>query len=54
MPLIRSMTPKAFEKNVKAEVKAGKPIKQAVAIAYSEKREAAKKTPALLKKTSKK
>lgn len=42
MPLIRSMTPKAFEKNVKAEVKAGKPIKQAVAIAYSEKREAQK------------
>ena len=43
MPLIRSMTPKAFKKNVATEVKAGKPVKQAVAIAYSEKREAAKK-----------
>jgi hypothetical protein len=43
MPLIRSMTPKAFKENIKTEVKAGKPVKQAVAIAYSEKREAAKK-----------
>lgn len=53
MPLIRSMTPKAFEKNVKAEIKAGKPPKQAVAIAYDIKRDAAagvKKTAALLKK----
>lgn len=43
MPLIRLMTPKAFKENIKTEVKAGKPVKQAVAIAYSEKREAAKK-----------
>ena len=43
MPLIRSMAPKAFKENIKTEVKAGKPVKQAVAIAYSEKREAAKK-----------
>lgn len=43
MPLIRSMTPKAFKENIKTEVKAGKPVKQAVAIAYSEKREASKK-----------
>jgi hypothetical protein len=56
MPLIRSMTPKAFEKNVKAEIKAGKPPKQAVAIAYDVKRDAAagvKKTAALLKKPKK-
>ena len=33
----------AFKKNVATEVKAGKPVKQAVAIAYSVKREAAKK-----------
>jgi hypothetical protein len=33
----------AFRKNIKAEVKAGKPIKQAVAIAYSVKRDAMKK-----------
>jgi len=43
MPLIRSMANKAFNKNIATEVKAGKPVKQAVAIAYSEKREAAKK-----------
>ena len=43
MPLKKSTSPKAFKENIKAEVKAGKPIKQAVAIAYSEKREAAKK-----------
>ena len=42
MPLIKSMTPKAFKQNIKTEVKAGKPVKQAVAIAYSEKREAQK------------
>jgi len=36
------MTKKAFSSNVKAEVKAGKPVKQAVAIAYSEKRQAQK------------
>ena len=42
MPLIKSMTPQAFKKNIKTEVKAGKPVKQAVAIAYSEKREAQK------------
>jgi hypothetical protein len=42
MPLIKSMTPKAFKENIKREVKAGKPVKQAVAIAYSEKREAQK------------
>ena len=43
MPLIKSKSEKAFKENIKAEVKAGKPIKQAVAIAYSEKRETAKK-----------
>jgi hypothetical protein len=43
MPLIKSTSKEAFSKNVKAEMKAGKPQKQAVAIAYSVKREAAKK-----------
>jgi len=42
MPLIKSTKKEAFKKNISAEVKAGKPIKQAVAIAYSEKREAEK------------
>ena len=43
MPLKKSTSEKAFKQNVKAEVKAGKPVKQAVAIAYSVKREAKKK-----------
>ncbi len=38
MPLKKSPTKQAFRENVKAEVKAGKPIKQAVAIAYATKR----------------
>jgi hypothetical protein len=42
MPLKKSSSPKAFKENIKAEVKSGKPVKQAVAIAYSEKREAEK------------
>ena len=37
------MTPKALRANIKAEIEAGKPPKQAVAIAYSVKREAEKK-----------
>jgi hypothetical protein len=43
MPLKKSASPKAFKENIKTEVKAGKPVKQAVAIAYSEAK-AAKKT----------
>ena len=42
MPLIKSTKKEAFKKNIEAEVKAGKPVKQAVAIAYSQNREAAK------------
>ena len=42
MPLIKSMTPKALKANIKKEIEAGKPPKQAVAIAYSVKREAEK------------
>jgi len=40
VPLVKSASKGAFRKNVKAEVKAGKPVKQAVAIAYSVKRKA--------------
>lgn len=43
MPLVKSSSKNAFRKNVATEIKAGKPPKQAVAIAYSEKRAAAKK-----------
>jgi hypothetical protein len=40
MPLVKSASKSAFRRNVKAEIKAGKPQKQAVAIAYSVKRKA--------------
>lgn len=40
MPLKKSKSKKAFKQNIKAEVNAGKPVKQAVAIAYSVKRKA--------------
>ena len=42
MPLVKSASKGAFRKNIKAEVKAGKPVKQAVAIAYAVKRTAPK------------
>lgn len=40
MPLKKSSSSKAFSANVKKEMDAGKPQKQAVAIAYSVKRRA--------------
>jgi hypothetical protein len=40
MPLKHDKSEKAFKSNVKAEIKAGKPQKQAVAIAYQVKRDA--------------
>lgn len=43
MPLTKSTSKPAFSSNIKAEIKAGKPQKQAVAIAYSVKRRAAAK-----------
>ena len=42
MPLVKSASPAAFRKNVKAEIAAGKPQKQALAVSYAVKREAAK------------
>jgi hypothetical protein len=41
--LKKSTSKLAFQKNVKTEIAAGKPPKQAVAIAYATKRAAAKK-----------
>ena len=43
MPLKKSTSKSAFKSNIRAEVNAGKPVKQAVAIAYSEKRAASKR-----------
>jgi len=42
MPLKKSTSPKAFKENIKTEIKAGKPVRQAVAIAYAEKNAAQK------------
>lgn len=42
MPLIKSTGKQAFGENIARERAAGRPIKQAVAIAYSEKRAAQK------------
>jgi hypothetical protein len=39
MPLKSGKSEKSFKSNVKTEMKAGKPQKQAVAIAYSMKRD---------------
>jgi hypothetical protein len=53
MPLVKSSSKDAFRKNVKAEIDAGKPQKQAVAIAYDVKRKAeksSKKSPSKCKK----
>lgn len=40
MPLKKSASKKAFSQNVSTEMQAGRPQKQALAIAYSVKREA--------------
>ena len=42
MPLVKSTKKEVFKKNLKAELKEGKPLKQSLAIAYAEKREAEK------------
>lgn len=43
MPLTKSASKNAFAKNIRREIAAGKPQKQAVAIAYAVKREVQKK-----------
>jgi hypothetical protein len=50
MPLKKSPSDKAFTANLKAELKAGKPQKQALAIAYSVQKEAARKEAAAKRK----
>ncbi|BBB15141.1 uncharacterized protein RVIR1_06430 [Candidatus Rickettsiella viridis] len=47
MPLIKgkkAATKKGFAENIKREIKAGKPQKQAIAIAYAQARQAKKKS----------
>jgi len=43
MPLIKSKSEHAFHSNIREMVKAGHPVKQAVAAAYAMKRKAGKK-----------
>lgn len=43
MPLVHGKSKKAFEHNLKAEIHAGKPMAQSLAIAYATKRRAGKK-----------
>jgi hypothetical protein len=51
MPTRKCASQNCFDRNVSAEVKSGKPVKQAVAIAYSiQKKAKAKKTAASRKK----
>jgi len=50
MPLKKSSSDKAFTQNLKAELGAGKPQKQAVAIAYAVQKEAARKEAAARRK----
>jgi hypothetical protein len=44
MPLKKGKSAKTFSANVKTEIKAGKPQKQSVAIAYAVKRRSGRKT----------
>jgi hypothetical protein len=44
MPLHQCASQNCFERNIATEVKAGKPVRQAVAIAYSVKRKAQSKS----------
>jgi hypothetical protein len=50
MPLRKSPSDKAFTDNLKKELGAGVPKKQALAVAYSVQREAAKKQAAAKRK----
>lgn len=43
MPLKKSSSNKARQANIRTEIKEGKPIRQAIAIGYSEQRQAKKK-----------
>lgn len=43
MPLKKGSSKKTLQANIKTEIKAGKPTKQAVAIAYAQQRRSRKK-----------
>ena len=49
MPLVKSASKAARQKNIETEIAAGKPVKQAVAIGYSEQRRVLKRKAGLAK-----
>jgi hypothetical protein len=51
MPLIKSSSNRAREENIRREIAAGKPAKQAVAIGYSVQRRSRQNLAALQKKS---
>jgi hypothetical protein len=53
MPIRKCASQNCFDRNVSAEVKSGKPVKQAVAIAYSVQRKARSKKAAMTRKKGK-
>lgn len=53
MPLNRGKSDKAREQNIKTEIAAGRPPKQAVAIGYSEQRAARKRTSKIIRRARK-
>lgn len=53
MPLRKCASQNCFKRNIAAEVKSGKPVKQAVAIAYSVQRKARAMKAAKTRKMSK-
>lgn len=52
MPLKKGYSEKTFKENIRKEVHSGKPVKQAVAIAYSQKRAAEKSAGKAVTSTS--
>ena len=53
MPIRKCASQNCFNRNVSAEVRSGKPVKQAVAIAYSVQRKARAKKAAMTRKKMK-
>ena len=53
MPIRKCASQNCFTRNLKAEIKSGKPLKQSLAIAYSVQRKARAKKAAMTRKEGK-
>jgi len=53
MPIRKCASQNCFKRNVAAEIKSGKPVKQSLAIAYSVQRKARAKKAAMTRKNGK-